>query len=147
VPVLLNTSFNNNVEPTVDSVTDAVVSFLTTGLDYLVVGDFLVRGEQPRPADWLRLEISLPPYVKLFSVKGHTEREQMTSRHEIRTSYDPPVRRKISPELGALLGTLDRPASIGELLARGSGGETALTEIRELWSERLVRLTPPKATP
>jgi carbamoyltransferase len=147
VPVLLNTSFNNNVEPTVDSVTDAVVSFLTTGLDYLVVGDFLVRKEEPGPADWLRLETSLPPYVKLFCVKGHTEREQMTSRHEIRTSYDPPVHRKISPELGALLGTLDRPATIGELLTRGPGGDAALAELRELWSERLVRVTPPEATP
>jgi carbamoyltransferase len=147
VPVLLNTSFNNNVEPTVDSVTDAVVCFLTTGLDYLVVGDLLIHREEPGPADWFRLEISLPPYVKLFCVKGHTEREQMTSRHEIRTSYDPPVRRKISPELGALLGTLDRPATVGELLARGPGAEVALAELRELWSERLVRITAPDAPP
>src|SRR5262249_1296171 len=32
VPVLLNTSFNNNAEPIVDSVEDAVVCYLTTGL-------------------------------------------------------------------------------------------------------------------
>jgi carbamoyltransferase len=42
VPVLLNTSFNNNHEPIVDSVEDAIVSFLTTGLTHLVLGDTLV---------------------------------------------------------------------------------------------------------
>ena len=39
VPMLLNTSFNNNnnEEPIVDSVEDAIVCYLTTELDYLVV--------------------------------------------------------------------------------------------------------------
>jgi carbamoyltransferase len=41
IPILLNTSFNNNAEPIVDSVDDAVVCFLTSGLDWLVVGDFI----------------------------------------------------------------------------------------------------------
>ena len=48
VGVLLNTSFNNNVEPIVDSVEDGVVSFLTTGLDYLVVGDYLAKKRAAR---------------------------------------------------------------------------------------------------
>src|SRR3990170_4123707 len=42
VPVVLNTSFNNNAEPIVDSVDDAVVTLLTTGLHALIVGDWLV---------------------------------------------------------------------------------------------------------
>lgn len=47
VPVLLNTSFNNNAEPIVDSIDDAVACFLTTNLTHLVIGDYLVtRGEQ-----------------------------------------------------------------------------------------------------
>ncbi|POH33135.1 hypothetical protein ATY31_11295 [Sinorhizobium americanum] len=36
-PVLLNTSFNNQYEPIVQNVTDAVRTFLTTGLDYLFI--------------------------------------------------------------------------------------------------------------
>ena len=39
VPVLLNTSFNDN-EPIVCSPRDAVQTFYTSGLDDLVIGDF-----------------------------------------------------------------------------------------------------------
>jgi len=45
VPILLNTSFNEN-EPIVRSVDEALDCFLRTGMDVLVVGDHLVsRGE------------------------------------------------------------------------------------------------------
>lgn len=43
VPAVLNTSLNNNAEPIVDSTDDAVSCYLTTGLDALVIDDFLVR--------------------------------------------------------------------------------------------------------
>jgi len=43
VPIVLNTSFNNNAEPIVDSVDDAVATFLTTGIQAVVIGDWLVR--------------------------------------------------------------------------------------------------------
>jgi carbamoyltransferase len=43
VPVLLNTSFNVKGEPVVSSVTDALRTFWSTGLDTLVVGPFIVR--------------------------------------------------------------------------------------------------------
>jgi carbamoyltransferase len=42
VPVLLNTSFNLNGEPIVSSPTDALHTFYSCGLDYLVLGDFMV---------------------------------------------------------------------------------------------------------
>jgi len=42
VPILLNTSFNVMGKPIVHSVEDAVSVFLTTGLDALVIGDFLI---------------------------------------------------------------------------------------------------------
>ncbi|MYM84902.1 nodulation protein [Duganella sp. FT50W] len=42
VPMLLNTSFNNNVEPIVDSAADALACFLTTDLDRLVIGDYII---------------------------------------------------------------------------------------------------------
>ncbi len=48
MPVLLNTSFNNNCEPIVDSIEDALTCFLTTGLDYLVADDLVIskRGDE-----------------------------------------------------------------------------------------------------
>jgi len=43
VPVLLNTSFNVKGEPVVATVTDALRTFWSTGLDTLVVGPFVIR--------------------------------------------------------------------------------------------------------
>lgn len=43
VPVLLNTSFNVKGEPVVCTVTDALRTFWSTGLDTLVAGPFIVR--------------------------------------------------------------------------------------------------------
>jgi carbamoyltransferase len=50
IPVLLNTSFNTADEPIVCSPVDAVRSFLTAGLDALVIGSFLVepRGKRAK---------------------------------------------------------------------------------------------------
>jgi carbamoyltransferase len=41
-PVLVNTSFNGREEPVVDSAADAVRTFTTLGLDFLVLGDHLI---------------------------------------------------------------------------------------------------------
>ncbi len=41
-PMVLNTSFNVKGEPIVNSPTDAMRCFFTTGLDYLVMGDFII---------------------------------------------------------------------------------------------------------
>ncbi len=42
VPVLLNTSFNVMGEPIVESPIDAIRCFYTTGLDYLVLGNYVI---------------------------------------------------------------------------------------------------------
>nr|WP_238412151.1 carbamoyltransferase C-terminal domain-containing protein [Saccharothrix deserti] len=48
VPVLLNTSFNDNEEPIVETPGDAIRCFLRTDLDRLVLGDVLVRKVEDR---------------------------------------------------------------------------------------------------
>jgi carbamoyltransferase len=42
IPILLNTSFNVMGKPLVHSLEDALAVFLTTGLDVLVVNDYLI---------------------------------------------------------------------------------------------------------
>lgn len=42
IPMVLNISFDNNVEPVADSVEDEICCYLTTGLDKLAIGDFII---------------------------------------------------------------------------------------------------------
>ena len=48
VPVILNTSFNVMGKPILHTAEDAILMFYTTGLDALVVGDWLLTKEAPR---------------------------------------------------------------------------------------------------
>jgi carbamoyltransferase len=51
VPVLLNTSFNVANEPIVETPADAIRCFLSTGIDALLIGDYLlVKEKRLRPA-------------------------------------------------------------------------------------------------
>ena len=43
VPMILNTSFNVRGEPIVCTPEDAINCFLKTDIDYLAIGDFLVK--------------------------------------------------------------------------------------------------------
>lgn len=43
VPVVMNTSFNDNGEPLVETPENAIRSFLRMKLDYLVVGDYMIK--------------------------------------------------------------------------------------------------------
>ena len=146
VPVVLNTSFNNNVEPIVDSVHDAITSFLTTGLDLLVIGPFVARKRATSPATWDSLLVSLPPYTRLLQTRMFLDTERMQTTCEIQTTYSARVRKEISPELFELLLTLDSKRSIRELLNTNGFSperqESIVQEINELWSLRFVRLDP-----
>ena len=42
IPVLINTSFNLNTEPNVETPTDAIRTFFSCGLDYLLINNFLI---------------------------------------------------------------------------------------------------------
>jgi len=43
IPLVLNTSFNLNGEPIVESPTDAIRTFFSSGLDALAMGPFILR--------------------------------------------------------------------------------------------------------
>jgi carbamoyltransferase len=56
MPVIINTSFNVRGEPIVCSLEDAYRCFIQTGMDYLMLGSFLLDKKQPLPKidsiDW-----------------------------------------------------------------------------------------------
>ncbi len=65
VPILLNTSFNNFAEPIVETASDGLICFLTTGLPVLLIENWIVR-KKPRSPDALcQLRPRLPVYTKL----------------------------------------------------------------------------------
>jgi len=42
-PLILNTSFNLAGEPIIESPLDAIKCFLSTNIDYLILGDYIVK--------------------------------------------------------------------------------------------------------
>ncbi|MBC1236341.1 carbamoyltransferase C-terminal domain-containing protein [Nostoc sp. 2RC] len=148
VPVLLNTSFNNNVEPIVDSVQDAVVCFLTTELDYLVVGEYLVKKKEVSWKNYLSLKISLPPpHISLHQVKKLDSDRKFNNFFCIGNSYDRNFQLGISSKVFRILMLANSEKTVESLLQED--GETderkaqgILEEIMELWSQRLILLCP-----
>ncbi len=146
VPVLLNTSFNNDAEPIVDSIDEAVACFLTTGIDYLVVGDCLVtKPQQPDPAQVLRLAAGLRPHQKLVR-RGDAGGAVRHAIESTASSFFTHPRTPISRDVYAVLAG-EAAGSIEERCrGAGIGGDeriAALTrELLQLWDRRAVVLLP-----
>ncbi|MPR12396.1 carbamoyltransferase [Microvirga tunisiensis] len=148
-PILLNTSFNNNVEPIVDSVADAIATFLTTELDGLVVGPFLVKKRAAMLQDWTALAVSLPPYVSLHQARAYTAWDRQETVCEIRTNHSSSDSVRVSHDLFDLLMRVDGEAVVEDLLntlTPDQAKREALMEgLQRLWEQRLVRLHPSQA--
>ncbi|EHK52333.1 carbamoyltransferase [Allomesorhizobium alhagi] len=149
IPILLNTSFNNNAEPIVDSVADAITTFLTTDLDGLVVGSFLVKKRAPTLEDWTALAVSLPPYVSLHQTRAFTAPDCQETVCEIRANHSSRDGVRISHDVFDLLMRIEGEAVIGDLLDMVTFDQVArealVKELRELWEQRRVRLHPSHA--
>jgi carbamoyltransferase len=155
IPMVLNTSLNNHAEPIVDSVRDAVTCFLTTGLDDLVVGNWLVRKTAPSVVDcpgFGELAVTLPNswYVRRRSERaadGHdVHRFELSStpkRDDLRPDDIP-----ISTAMFGLLSAAEGTETIGGLFTRTAGGPGVvladlLRELFSLWQARAVSIQPP----
>lgn len=147
VPVLLNTSLNNNVEPIVDSVEDAVVCFLTTGLDYLVVGEYLIKKKEVSWQNYLSLKLSLPPHISLHQVRKVCTGSKFDNLFYIGNSYDTKFQVGVSAEVFRVLTLANREKTVGNLLHENGETEEGkaqgiVKELMELWSQRLILLQP-----
>jgi carbamoyltransferase len=149
VPILLNTSFNNNAEPIVDSTTDAVVCFLTTGLNYLVVGNYLVRKKAAGKSQYLHLVPSLAQYARLTQTRRFVSRHEMGALFEIKNSYHTKYDAAITPDVFAVLQLADGRTPLGNLIKRTGeytrDKEEAIVDgLLELWSRRLIVMSAQK---
>ncbi|MGH9823271.1 MAG: carbamoyltransferase family protein [Blastocatellia bacterium] len=154
IPVLLNTSFNNNVEPIVDSVDEAVVCFLTTGIHRLVVGNYIVSKKQldPESGAYRSLVPSLPVFRKLMKRQHLVQGSRSETVYEVETTtsrfFSQPVLEISTDAFSVLIGA-DGIKSLGELLSScgitDDGRALKVTqEILDLWSKRAVILSPAK---
>jgi carbamoyltransferase len=142
VPMLLNTSFNNHAEPIIDSVRDAVICYVTSGLDYLVIGDWLIRKKAWTPSAMLGLTVRLAPAVRMTQERRYVSTTETGVARELYWNFDPKRRFSISPEwyaLGELAdGKRTLQALVDELGFNTEQTEQALTEFSALWSSRLL---------
>jgi carbamoyltransferase len=148
IPILLNTSFNNNAEPIVDSVDEAISCFLTTGLDLLVVGDFVVRKRDDRsdPGACHGLVPSIAPTHKLVA----QARPDGTRAHSIESTANRYFTTKTVPltdDAYAVLHAADGVATIDDLLSRSGitsadRMQSVSSELWDLWSRRVIVLRP-----
>ncbi|HEY8916067.1 MAG TPA: carbamoyltransferase C-terminal domain-containing protein [Chitinophaga sp.] len=141
MPVLLNTSFNNNCEPIVDTPQQAINCFLTTHLDYLVIGNFIIRKREQQPAAfYLSLYPLVPAYTRL-----HVLHENGKIRYEIGNTFNE-RKHPLSRNMYALLKSSDGSLQLGKLIAGlpDAGPEDAaaiIEEMQTLWTLRTIELT------
>lgn len=152
IPILLNTSFNNNAEPIVDSVEDAIVCYLTTGLHYLVVGDYLVskRETGPSHATIETLAPGLPTSRRLVKRKSHAEAGRIKTVFEIEGTmshfFAHPVIEVTLDAFSVLMGA-DGKKTLEKLLEENDVTDEyrrarVREELHDLWTQRIIFLRP-----
>jgi carbamoyltransferase len=147
VPIILNTSFNNNAEPIVDSANDAIVCFYTTKLNYLVIGDYLIKKKEVPATAYLKLFLSLPRHNVLTLTNKYISLNEPSKIYEIKDNIDDGYRSKLSPEVFHILNQADGKTTVGELMQKSGATEDEtkkkiLSEIIDLWGKRFIRLNP-----
>jgi carbamoyltransferase len=150
VPVVLNTSFNHNLEPIVDSVEDSLTCFLTTGLTHLIIDNYLVTKRPVKPAIVSELFPTLPEHVQLVYCQQVGSGRGLQHLYRFESTVD----RNTSRLVGAatyktLTHAIAWKCSLGEALAcdsAESSHETVCEELYKLWVERLIRLVPRSKT-
>jgi carbamoyltransferase len=141
IPILLNTSFNVKEEPIVNSLDDAIETFLSTTIDALVVGDHLI--ERLPNCDIGQMVVSVPSSRKLVRrYEGDRSPYQLESTH---TRYFA-SEATLSESAFALLSRCDGRQTLNAVLDAcgldGAGRQSVIDEVRGLWSRRTLHLSP-----
>lgn len=167
IPVLLNTSFNNNVEPIVNTFADTMACYLTTKINYLVVGDYLIKKKEIDPLAYLEMVPSFPLHIVLNHNKRLVSSDEYEEVYEVRDNFLTSnksvredtflfpdftfgvVKARVPGELYYLLLQVDGRRSFKELMDdRDYRDEekqrNIMDEILKMWGLRLIKMTPPK---
>ncbi len=109
VPMLLNTSFNNDAEPIVDTAMDAIVCYLTTNLDVLAIGNFLIRKKRKELAVHREWSLELPDYARIHEGSGQVARTRAAAGDESSPLYQRLLNKLYAPRVAH--GRGDDPAA------------------------------------
>jgi carbamoyltransferase len=144
VPVLLNTSFNHSVEPIVQSIDDAMTCFLTTGLDGLVVDDYLVTKRGDGPQRLSLLVPTIPEYVRIVQARQPDGAGGFESVYRCEHIVNTAATVAVSRAACAVLQQCDGRRRLIDLLnAPTSPADRAvIDELEHLWALRLIRFLP-----
>jgi len=142
VPVLLNTSFNNHAEPIVQSAREAIACFLTTRLDYLVLGDLLAWRKPVLWSSYLQLAPRLAPTAELAAVATSGPDGQTRLQRHIHPRQRRAARSVVSDGVHELLQRADGRTPLGDLLPPTALTQRLVEELLSLWDRRLVTLQP-----
>lgn len=140
IPVLLNTSFNNFAEPIVDTVEDAIISFLTTKLDKMIVGNYIIKRKKYSLSDFLNLYILMAESTQLIC-KSVMENDLSKTQHFVLSNYcDRKV--KVTEKLYRKLLLVNNKQKLGQLFCIDELEDECIQEkLYELWEARLIKLT------
>lgn len=141
-PVLLNTSFNNNAEPIVQTTQDVLTCFLTTGLDFLVIDEFVVRRRPGTSLAFDNLAPGFGPLTRLIKRVRHTEEGRREVRYEICLDHARGSAAEISADLFNLLESADGARTLAALADSGGISQDVRHELYSLWQQRFITLRP-----
>lgn len=144
VHVILNTSFNNNCEPIVDSVEDAIVSYLTTKLHYLVIGDYIIEKKSVDPDVYFNMTVALPSYERVQQCRSVKTNHKFETEYSISVNYDSTIHHPISKACFEFLMCLEGSSSIKQIMNKVERTVEAelMEELIGLWENRLINFTP-----
>ena len=139
IPVLLNTSFNNFAEPIVDTVEDAIISFLTTQLDNMIVGNYVINRKEYSLSAFLNLYILLVESTQLLC-KSVIEKKRLRTQYFVSSNYG---KRKIevTEKLYHKLMCVNDKQRLSQLFSIDELENGYIQkELYELWEARLINL-------
>jgi decarbamoylnovobiocin carbamoyltransferase/7-O-carbamoyltransferase len=145
-PVLLNTSFNNNAEPIVHTVEDALTCFLTTDIDFLAIEEFLIRRRPGRSLALNDFILEFRPVTRLARYSRLTTTGEREVIHEIYLDYATGPHAEVSPTLFPLLEAADGSRTLSSLGSISGGlSDDIRKDLYKLWQERFFTLRPESA--
>lgn len=142
-PVLLNTSFNNNAEPIVQTVRDALTCYLTTELDYLCIEDFLIRRRPGCSRAFDHLVLRFRPVTRLAKRIRTTRTGAREVIHEVYLDHTGGSSAEVTAPVFALLEAADGVRTLSELASDANGlPDEVKDELYGLWQQRFFTLGP-----